>query len=53
MNNLPCAHFHSAESFHTYMMLKCKISVQPSEAAFSDIANGALITELRVFLTQR
>lgn len=52
MNNLECAHFHSAESFHTYMMLKYKISVQPSKAAaFSDTANGAFITELHAFLT--
>lgn len=50
MNNLQCEHFHGAESFHTYMMLKYKVSVQHSEAAFSDTAHGAFITELSVFL---
>lgn len=51
MNNLEYAHFHGAESFHKYMMLKYKVSVQHSKAAFSDTANGAFITELSVFLT--
>lgn len=51
MNNLECAHFHCAESFHTYLMLKSKISFQSSKAAFSNIANGAFIAELHVFLT--
>lgn len=51
MNNFEGPHFHGAESFHTYMMVKYKNSEQPSEAAFSDPANSAFRTELHVFLT--